>query len=151
MRILDRSLLPQEAEEIAAWEYPPPYDLYNSGSAETLMGPDYRPLYDGEELVGFVCFGAEARVPGQHEVPGTLDIGAGVRPDRVGQRVGTALMPLVSEYARTHSDPAALRVAVAAFNKRSQALCRAAGFAPVRRFTGPQGREFVELELRMTG
>jgi hypothetical protein len=36
---------------------------------------------DFEEVVGFCCFGPEARVKGQREEEGTLDIGGGVRPD----------------------------------------------------------------------
>lgn len=32
-------------------------------------------------VVGFAVFGSEARVRGQHVVEGTLDVGAGVRPE----------------------------------------------------------------------
>jgi [ribosomal protein S18]-alanine N-acetyltransferase len=148
VRILDRTLSLAEAELVAGWEYPPPHNLYDSGPALTFMGPEYRPVYD-EELVGFVCFGAEARVKGQREGAGMLDVGAGLRPDRVGQRVGTVLMPLLVEYARIRYAPRALRVAVAAFNERSLALCCAAGFVEVRWFKGPQDREFVELQLQL--
>ncbi len=149
MRILDRRLDTVEAQQVAEWEYPPPHDLYNSGPAETFTGPEYRPVYDGEQLVGFVCFGAEARVVGQRQEPGTLDVGAGLRPNRVGQRVGTALMPLLVEYVRMRYDPQALRVAIAAFNERSVRLCEAAGFLRRRVFEGPDGREFVELVIEL--
>ena len=148
MRILDRTLSLPEAEQVAGWEYPPPHNLYDSGPAQAFMGPEYRPVYD-DELVGFVCFGAEARVKGQREAAGTLDVGVGLRPDRVGQRVGTTLMPLLVGYVRMRYAPRALRVAVAAFNERSLALCRAAGFVELRRFKGPQDREFVELALQL--
>lgn len=149
MRILDRTLSLAEAELVAGWEYPPPHNLYDSGPALTFMGPEYRPVFDDDELVGFVCFGAEARVEGQREAAGIFDVGAGLRPDRVGQRVGTALMPLLVEYARLRYDPQALRVAIAAFNERSLALCRAAGFVEVRGFKGPQDIVFVELQLQL--
>jgi ribosomal-protein-alanine N-acetyltransferase len=149
VRILDRTLTPTEAQQVATWEYPPPHDLYNSRRAQAFAGPDYRPVHDGEGLVGFVCFGSEARVQGQRETHGVLDIGVGVRPDRVGQGVGTALMPLLVAYARMRYRPWALRVAIAAFNERSLRLCEQAGFVRTKRFSGPQGREFVELRLTL--
>jgi hypothetical protein len=35
-------------------------------------------------MVGFICLGPEARVPGVEAQPGILDVGAGMRPDLVG-------------------------------------------------------------------
>lgn len=143
MKILDRPLTSDEAAVIGSWSYPPPYDLYNNGE---VLGNDYRPVYATEELIGFVCFGAEARVRGQVVDEDVVDVGAGLRPDLTGQGVGTTLMPLVEEYARQRG-ARRLRAAIAAFNERSQRMCRSAGFVEARRFEGPQGREFVELEL----
>jgi ribosomal-protein-alanine N-acetyltransferase len=82
---------------------------------------------------------------------GTVDVGAGIRPDLLGQRIGTALMPLVVTHARSRFAPQRLRGAIAEFNTRSRRVCLAAGFRPVRTFEGPQGRRFVELVLEVPG
>jgi RimJ/RimL family protein N-acetyltransferase len=148
--ILQRGFTPEEAALVATWVYEPPFDLYDSADADAFLQPDYRPVYDGDELVGFVCFGDEARVVGQVAQQGTLDVGAGLRPDRLSRGIGTSLLPEVVAHARARPGVRRLRAAVAAFNERSQQLCLSAGFRQVRRFPGPQGREFVELVLDLT-
>lgn len=147
MEILDRGFTVEEAEELARWRYEPPYDLYNSSGPQTFLHPDYRPVVDGPDLIGFACFGAEARVAGQVVEDGTVDVGAGLRPDLLGQRLGTSLMPLVIEYAQQRLGPRRVRAAVAQFNERSQQVCRSAGFEPVRVFDVPGEGPFVELVL----
>lgn len=147
MEILDRGLTDEEAATVATWAYQPPFDLYNSSGPEVFRLPDYHPVYDHDELVAFVCFGAEARVLGQDPEVGTVDVGAGVRPDLLSQRIGTGLMPEAIEFARTHVGARRMRTAVAAFNERSLRLCESAGFKWVRTFEGPAGREFVEFVL----
>ena len=93
MEILDRGLTPEEAAAVAGWAYPPPYDLYDASESSELA--DYHPVVREGELVGFVCLGEHARVPGQWEAHDAVDVGA--------------------------------------------------GFEVVRRFTGPDGRSFVEM------
>jgi len=139
MEILDRGLTPEEADAVAGWAYPPPYDLYDASESAELA--DYHPVVREGELVGFVCLGEHARVPGQWEARDAVDVGAGLRPDLLSQGLGTELMQMVTE--RFAGRP--LRAAVAAFNERSQRLCQSAGFEVVRRFTGPDGRLFVEM------
>lgn len=62
----------EQAQEIAAWRYEPPYDFYDMpGDPEDLkklLDPERRRNYyaavsDGE-LTGVFCFGSEAQVPG---------------------------------------------------------------------------------------
>ena len=43
----------------------------------------------GETLVGFVCTGAAARVPGLDADPSLIDVGVGMNPDLVGQGRGS--------------------------------------------------------------
>jgi RimJ/RimL family protein N-acetyltransferase len=153
LRILDRRLSADEAAAIAQWRYEPPFDLYD-GSGPEAVGPllhrdgqgyGYYPVEAAGELVGFVCFGPEARVSGQAEELGTCDVGAGLRPDRLSARVGTELLPLALRFAAERFAAERARVAIAAFNDRSRRLCTAAGFTLVREFEGPAGRPFVEL------
>ena len=142
----------REAAGVAAWKYPPPFDLYdgNPAQADDYLAVDaegfgfYALVHPDDEVVGFCCFGPEARVRGQHPTPGVVDLGGGVRPDLVSQRIASGLLPTVIEYAQTRFTPRKMRVAVAAFNERSLRLCRSAGFEVVRRFDG-SGGEFHEL------
>lgn len=151
--LLTRMFTESEAREAASWQYPPPFDFYNDDPddsahflARTAHGEGYYPAVDERgAIVAFCVLGREARVPGQTVLDGTLDIGAGVRPDRTSRGVGTALLGQVIELARTSHAPAMLRTAVASFNDRSLALCRRAGFRAVRTFAGPGGVEFQEL------
>lgn len=148
-----RPVRPQEAAHVAAWAYEPPHDIYNGDPEHPedylAVDGDGHGYYaiataDDDEVVGFCCFGPEARVRGQASEPGTLDVGGGVRPDRVSQRLATQAFPLILEFGREKFRPRRFRTVVAAFNERSLRLCERAGFQEVRRFVGPE-REFVEL------
>jgi ribosomal-protein-alanine N-acetyltransferase len=148
-----RPLRPEEATDVAAWAYEPPHDIYNGDPEhpEDFLAIDddgcgYYAIAtaDGDEVVGFCCFGPEARVVGQSPEADTLDVGGGVRPDRVSQRLATQAFPLILQFGHDRFRPRQFRTAVAAFNERSLRLCASAGFREVRRFEGP-GREFVEL------
>jgi ribosomal-protein-alanine N-acetyltransferase len=149
----DRLLTAAEARGIAAWSYDPPFDLYDMRGDDAVLlltardsdGFGYYPVQDGPDVVGFVCFGAEARVSGQEPEQGTVDVGAGLEPGRVSQGLATALLPEVVRFAVERFGARRLRAAVAAFNERSLRLCTSARFRPIREFTGPEGRPFVEL------
>lgn len=144
---------------MAAWAYPPPYDLYDSDRGDPGLfvargedGAGYYPAVDDSgRVVAFAVVGPEARVRGQQPADGVVDVGMGVRPDTTSSGVGTALVGQVVELARDLGATRAVRAAVAAFNERSLALCRAAGFRPVRDFEGPGGRMFRELVLPLDG
>jgi RimJ/RimL family protein N-acetyltransferase len=153
----DRLLGAEEARAIGSWTYPPPFELYDVRSDDPVAlftarderGYGYYPVQDGPDLVGFVCFGAEARVRGQQEQAGTCDIGMGVVPTRLSSGLGTAVLPAALRFAAERFGAVRARVAVAAFNERSLRLCTSAGFRTVREFTGPDDRPFVELVLEM--
>ena len=148
-----RPLTPADAAMLATWRYPSPYDLYDAtGDAAEYEPPDADghgywvvDAEDGSGVVAFVCLGPEGRVPGQDAEPGTLDIGMGVRPDAVSQGLAGRLVPLIAQAVASTWRPRRLRTAVAAFNDRSLRLCASAGLQEQRRFSGPGGREFVEL------
>ena len=154
MRFVFRRLTADDAHQIASWTYPPPYDLYDGDGAVGLMldvpddGTGYFAIVDaGEGLAGFCCFGLDARVGGQVEEAGTLDVGCGVRPDLVSRGIATSFVPEVVAFARETWSPLRLRAAVASFNDRSLRLCRRAGFVERRTIDGPDGRPFTELVL----
>jgi [ribosomal protein S18]-alanine N-acetyltransferase len=154
-RLLRRAFSADEARAVSGWTYPPPYDVYDSDPAAVRLflertpdGEGYYPAVDdGGSVVAFAVLGAEARVSGQEPAPGVVDLGLGVRPDLTGSGVGGALVRQAIDLARELFRPAAVRSAVAVFNERSIALCRRAGFRPVRDFPGPGDRPFRELVL----
>lgn len=146
---------PEQAVDVAGWQYPPPYDMYSS--TEALFGRLLVDEGDGlgyfvltllgsDEALGFCCYGPEARVINEPEpLPGTLDVGGGLRPDAVGRGIASRYMPSVLEHAARLHHPKWFRVAVAAFNERSVALCTTSGFVRSSSFAGPDEREFLEL------
>ncbi len=152
--LLDRLLTREEARSIAAWSYEPPFDFYDfSGDAVRVLttrdarGYGYYPVQAGRDVIGYVCFGPEGRVSGQDDVPGTVDVGAGIEPGLLSQGLASSLLPEVVRFAAERLAADRLRAAVAAFNERSLRLCTSAGFRPVREFAGPDDRPFVELVL----
>ena len=157
VELLDRAFTAEEARDVASWAYEPPFDLYDLAPDDAVRlltrhdaaGHGYYPAQDGLAVVGFACFGPEARVRGQDAEAGTCDIGAGIAPDRLGQGLATALLPAVVRFAVDRFGTRRLRAAVAAFNTRSLRLCTSAGFRPVREFEGPERRPFRELVLEV--
>ena len=155
VNLLRRPLSAEEALDLAGWAYAPPHDVYDSDPGNPGLfltrgpgGEGYYPAVDDDgRLVAFAVVGGEGRVRGQDPAEGVVDVGMGVRPDATSSGLGTALIGQVVALARDLGARTAVRVAVAVFNERSLALCRSAGFRPVRDFAGPGGRTFRELVL----
>ncbi|WP_328291591.1 GNAT family N-acetyltransferase [Kineococcus sp. NBC_00420] len=150
--LLTRPFTHDEARSVAAWAYPPPFDLYDVDPANTNLftdrdpdGGGYYPATDDGAVVAFCVFGPEARVRGQQPQDGVLDVGLGVHPNLTSRGLASGLFEQVAALAWDLFHPRQLRTAVATFNDRSLALCRKAGFTPVRDFTGPGDRPFREL------
>ncbi len=150
------------AKQIAQWRYPPPYHGYqmSANSLPVLLEPAnaYHVLVDpAEKLIGFCCFGQDARVPGGHRVgwyDGTaLDVGLGMRPDLTGQGHGREFLDVILRHAARAYAPAGFRLTVATFNERARRLYRNAGFTELDRCVSPAGNGSVEFVLmrRPTG
>jgi RimJ/RimL family protein N-acetyltransferase len=143
-----------EASAIVSWRYPQPYALYNPAPDDWLWllypGGGYVALLRAPgELVGVGCLGRAAQVAGgEYHHEAALDVGLSLRPDLLGQGLGTAALAALLEYARRERAAACFRATVAAFNQRSLRLCAGQGFRPVRRFSAgsPTGTHaFVQL------
>lgn len=148
-----------EAEAIASWRYNPPYDIYNldRGAIPVLLDPGNRYYSIGDDtsrLIGYCCFGAEARVPGGDYVlrePEVLDVGVGLAPKWVGHGMGTAFVGAILEFARASFSPQKFRVSVASFNQRSQRTFKKLGFIERLQFARQSdGMQFVQLERDAT-
>ena len=86
-----RPLTNGDAEAIATWRYPGRDSTYDVGVVVT-SAQGFWGVEDSAQLVGYCCFGEEARVPGIGPEVGTLDIGYGMRPDLVGKGQGRAFV-----------------------------------------------------------
>ena len=148
------------ARQIAVWQYPPPYDVYSfhpeqiEENVQWLLTPrfHYYTVWDArEELIGFRCFGEDARVHGGDYNIDALDLGGGLRPDLTGRGMGTSFMEAAFTFARGRFAPAAFRATVMAFNKRALRVCTRVGYRPVQDFVSPaSGQRFIVL-LRAAG
>ncbi|MBN1813986.1 MAG: GNAT family N-acetyltransferase [Anaerolineae bacterium] len=155
---MDLSFQPMDeasACEILTWRYEPPYDFYNPnpGKAEEttqwFLDPHhayYAITGDIGELVGYCCFGPNARVPGGDYDVDALDVGLGMRPDLTGQGRGGAFFTAILDFARRTFAPQVFRVTVAAFNQRAMRVYEKAGFERVQVFQrSGDDAEFVIL------
>jgi len=135
--LLTRSFTDDEARSVTAWNYPPPFDLYNIDPGNTALFTDrdeaghgyYPALDENGTVVAFCVVGPEARVRGQQPQDEVLDIGLGVHPDHTSRGLASELLEQVDALARDLFQPRQRR----------------AGFTPARDFTGPGDRTFREL------
>ena len=140
-----RELTRGDAEMIAGWRYPEPYSLYDGGDADRLLEYTYFAGLDEEgSLIGFCCFGEDARVPGLEEEAGVLDVGAGLRPDLTGIGLGGPFLREACRFGGELYAPDRLRVAVAAYNQRARMVAHALGFEAERTVRNDEA-EFVVM------
>ena len=143
------------ARAIARWRYAGAHALYNTAEEEieatvcTLCTPQHRyfaiSLRDGG-LLGYCCFGEDARVPDGDYPDDALDIGMGIQPALLGQGLGTRLLQQAIAFANQEYAPPRFRATVAAFNERALRLCRGAGFRECTCFLHPNNEmAFVVL------
>ncbi len=126
-----RELTVDEAERPLGWRYPGPYATYD---AEGPLRPElgfFAVEDDAGSLVGYACVGAEARVPGVEEQPGTVDVGYGMRPDLIGQGHGREFVRAVLVYVVGGDPDARLRMSILRWNERSRRVAQAHGFSIV--------------------
>jgi RimJ/RimL family protein N-acetyltransferase len=133
-----------EARAIVGWRYECPYTVYDcpadeaEGLVRFMLDPasGYHAVHDATSgLIGFCCFGADARVPGGDYADETaLDVGLGLRPDLTGRGLGPAFVEAVAAFARTHLGHHHLRLTVAAWNRRAIRAYEKAGFRQMHTF-----------------
>jgi len=150
-----------EARIVLGWRYPDIGTLYDPDPDEmeddvaVLLMPSYHyytARNGNDRLIGFCCFGDDARVPGgEYSLP-ALDIGLGLHPDLIGQGLSHHFLAAILDWGRECFDPDYFRATVASINARSQGLFARAGFLIVQRFkaTGGEPIEFIVM-LRAEG
>jgi [ribosomal protein S18]-alanine N-acetyltransferase len=122
-----RPLASGDAVVIAGWRYPGRYATYDIDDPPALAR-DHWAVIDAEDLIGYCCFGAPARVPGAAAAAGTLDVGYGLAPALMGQGLGERFATAILDFAREHYDSERFRLYVLDWNARSRRLARRLGF-----------------------
>jgi [ribosomal protein S18]-alanine N-acetyltransferase len=134
-----------DARAIAGWRYDGACAAYNcppdeaEGAVRLMLDPAnrYFAARDGDgDLVGFCCFGPDARVPGgEYADASVLDVGLGLRPDLTGRGRGPAFLEAIASLASTRLGHQHLGLTVAAWNRRAIRAYEKAGFQTARTFT----------------
>jgi RimJ/RimL family protein N-acetyltransferase len=147
-------ITPEFAQEITTWTYDPPYERYDMSEdhIQGLLNPDYRyhVVFDRDQiLLGFCCFGEDARVPGGTYTilePDILDVGVGMHPEFTGQGFGKEFVGFILNFAFQAFHPESFRVTVAAFNLRSIKTFKSLGFIETHSFIHERIKiEFIQL------
>lgn len=126
------------ARQIAKWSYKEPYALYSMDGDEDCIGEllngDYFSVHgEGNQLIGFICVGDSARVPGGYAVGiyndrNVIDIGLGMAPERTGKGLGADFLSQSIDFIVRHFNAANLQLVVAAFNERAIKIYERVGF-----------------------
>lgn len=119
-----------DSRQIASWRYPGRYATYDVSEIVTAER-GFWAVHDEGQLVGYCCFGDEARVPGVVEEPGVLDVGYGMKPDLMGRGLGRGFIRSILEFGAGEYDPRRSRLLILAWNARSLAAARSVGFDEV--------------------
>lgn len=100
----------------------------------------------GDQLIGYCCFGEDARVLGGDYSDDALDVGGGLRPDLTGQGLGAPFIKSLFDFGTARFSKQSLRTTVAAFNLRAIKVCEKVGCVQSGRFFNPQlDQSFVIL------
>lgn len=157
MKLRITSMTEDAAHAITAWRYEPPYSFYDSTpqDLENLLNPEYAYFAihtSNDKLIGFCCFGVDARVHGgQYDDPNAStieDVGVGLRPDLAGKGFGRTFLAAVLEFRLDRSKPTRFGATIATFNRRSIRLFEHLGFVKTHIFrtqTNQGGTEFVQM------
>ena len=125
MSFIFRPMTEADAAAIVTWRYEEPYSLYDFTPDDfaPLLDPDnqyHAILSDDGALIGFCCFGRDARVPGgDYRDVEALDVGIGLRPDLTGRGLGPVVFAAILDFGRERFGPGPFRLAVATFNLRA--------------------------------
>lgn len=117
------------ALQISKWQYEYPYSLYDMDSSEDsilelMNGEYYYALDEHDDLIGFICVGGSARVPGGYAAGiytdlRKLDIGLGLKPDLTGNGRGQEFLSEVLSFLNNQFSGREYQLVVAAFNERA--------------------------------
>lgn len=141
------------ALQISKWQYEYPYSLYDMDSSEDsilelMNGEYYYALDEHDDLIGFICVGGSARVPGGYAAGiytdlRKLDIGLGLKPDLTGNGRGQEFLSEVLSFLNNQFSGREYQLVVAAFNERAIRVYERIGFVKETHFLS----KYEEKEL----
>jgi ribosomal-protein-alanine N-acetyltransferase len=153
MRFTIRAFTAADADAVASWRYPPPYDAYDTSEDPSFEEEMRDPARWGEvewavddpksgRLVGFL----ELTPSEDGEM---VEIGLGLRPDLTGRGHGPSFVEAAMAFARDRWRPRSFALDVFPWNERAIRAYERAGFERgdvyVRRF--PDGNEVTFLRM----
>ena len=100
-------------------------------------------MTEAGKLLGYCCFGAPARVAGAEAQPGTVDVGYGMAPDRIGGGHGHRFVAAILDFALERYKPKRFRLYVLEWNERSRKVAERHGFALESVLESSEGRFMV--------
>jgi len=122
------------AHIISTWTYDGEYSLYNHDEefVNECMDDNHFAFTGADgKLLGYLCFGKEARIPTVEENvydDNFLDIGLHIKPDLTGKKLGSTFLFKCMGYALEKFNTNRIRATIATFNKRAINLCIKSGF-----------------------
>ena len=144
------------ARAISLWIYDDKYSFYDHNEsiiAEYMDGTHFACINADEELIGYFCFGTDARIPTKESDvynEDILDIGLGLRPDLCGKGHGLLFLNSGLSYAHKRYGTNQFRLSVAAFNERAIKVYRKAGFFEKHEVTNSHFKnKFIIMEYSM--
>ena len=151
---IDEFQIVKMTEEYAAlvskWKYEDEYSFYdhNENDINSYLCDEYFACVNNcGELIGYFCFGQDARIPTVEKDPYVgdfLDIGLGLKPDLCGLGFGPAFLEKGLKYAESLFNTKSFRLSVAVFNVRAIKVYEKAGFYIDREVTNSYyGNKFV--------
>ncbi|MDN4604065.1 GNAT family N-acetyltransferase [Paenibacillus sp. F6_3S_P_1C] len=151
-----------DAERIVTWKYDHEYAIYSFSESDEdiheLMNGEYFSVLDEmERLVGFICCGGSARVPGGtaiglYQEEGYLDIGLGLDPDLTGQKIGSVFLKQSLAFLQNQFNSSHFQLVVATFNERAIKVYERTGFKRDKAFYSKVNDEdmlFISMKMKM--
>ncbi|WP_374019149.1 GNAT family N-acetyltransferase [Paenibacillus thiaminolyticus] len=143
------------ASIIAKWTYDEPYSLYSmDGDEDTIaefMNGDYFYVLDNDNvLIGFICTGNSARVPGGYDIgiyhhDTYIDFGLGLHPKFTGKGMGADFVTRSLQFIHEQYLVTNIQLVVAACNERAIKVYERAGFAKGPLFQSKIGEQEVDF------
>lgn len=135
------SMTKEYAHLISQWTYDGIYSLYNNSGdmLDSFMdGNHFACIGESNQLVGYYCFGGEARIPTiENDVFHNefIDVGLGMNPMFCGHGFGLTFLEAGLKYACGFYESSKFRLSVVHFNKRAINVYRRLGFCTEKEVT----------------
>jgi len=132
---------------ISGWKYGGAYSIYDESEENIdgfMNGAHFACTDASGELIGYFCFGEDARIPTVEENvydDNFIDIGLGLKPDLCGRSLGLTFLKKGLQHARDIYGATSFRLTVAAFNERAIKVYERAGFCTEREVTHLQSNQ----------